>query len=139
MPYHIQQVAEKLNISTYTIRYYHDHGMLPFVKRDAHNNRVFTDSDLDWLRLIICLRKTGMPVERVHHYLDLVQQGDATIPERYQMMQDQQKRATQELAIMQRHLALINHKVAHYHAALVHGTAEPVAPTTHPTTSHEIA
>lgn len=139
MSYHIQQVAQKLNLSTYTIRYYHDNGMLPFVKRDAHNNRIFSDQDLEWLRLIVCLRKTGMPVERVQHYLDLVQQGDATILERYQMMQDQQKRATQELATMQRHLTLINHKVAHYHAALAHKTPKPLSPADHPTPTHEMA
>lgn len=98
MAYRIQEVAQKCHLSTYSIRYYHDHGMLPFVQRDAHNNRVFHDIDLEWLNLIKCLRQTGMPLKRIRHYLDLVQQGDTTIPERYAIMQAQQAQAQQELA-----------------------------------------
>lgn len=129
MSYSIHEVAEKLNLSTYSIRYYHDHGMLPFVERDTNNNRVFHDIDIEWLRLIICFRNTGMPLERIQHYLDLVQQGDETIPERYQMMKVQQERTVQKLAALKNHLATINHKVAHYHDVLTQGKPDTYVPT----------
>lgn len=114
MSYTIHEVAQKLGISTYSIRYYHDHGMLPYVQRDENNNRVFNDVDLEWLHIIVCLRGTGMPVERIHHYLDLVQEGDSTVPERYAMMQAQQERTLSEIADLQHHLSTINFKVDHY-------------------------
>ncbi|GEO75058.1 transcriptional regulator [Levilactobacillus namurensis DSM 19117] len=128
MSYSIHQVADLLGISTYRIRYYHDHGMLPYVKRDAHNNRIFDDSDIDWLRIIICLRATGMPVERICHYLDLVQEGDATIPERYQMMKAQQDRTLSEIQDLQDHLTTINCKVDGYAEILATGAPDKFAP-----------
>jgi len=114
MSYTIHEVAEKMGISTYSIRYYHEYGMLPFVQRDAHNNRVFEDSDLEWLNIIVCLRATGMSVERIKHYLDLAQDGADTVPERYEMMKEQQAQTLQEIQNLQQHLATINFKVAHY-------------------------
>lgn len=114
MSYTIHEVAEKMGISTYSIRYYHEHGMLPFVQRDENNNRVFEDSDLEWLNIIVCLRATGMSVERIKHYLDLAQDGDDTVPERYEMMKEQQARTLQEIQDLQQHLATINFKVDHY-------------------------
>ncbi|MFC6274114.1 MerR family transcriptional regulator [Levilactobacillus tangyuanensis] len=114
MTYTIHEVAQKTGISTYSIRYYHDHGMLPFVQRDANNNRVFSDSDLEWLNMIVCLRATGMPVERIRHYIDLVQEGESTVPERYEMMKVQQERTLEEINQLQEHLSTINFKVDHY-------------------------
>lgn len=114
MSYTIHEVAQKMGISTYTIRYYHDHGMLPFVKRDENNNRIFDDNDLEWLNIIVCLRATGMPVERIHHYLDLVQEGECTVPERYEMMKTQQERTLSEITALNKHLSTINFKVEHY-------------------------
>lgn len=114
MSYTIHEVAQKMGISTYSIRYYHDHGMLPFVQRDENNNRVFSDDDLEWLNIIVCLRATGMPVERIQHYLDLVQEGETTVPERYDMMKAQQERTLSEISDLQKHLSTINFKVDHY-------------------------
>lgn len=132
MAYSIHEVAEKMGISTYSIRYYHDHGMLPFVERDANNNRVFNDIDLEWLNIIICLRATGMPIERIQHYLDLVQEGDSTVPERYDMMKTQQERTLTELADLQTHLQTINRKVAGYADILATGKPDKFAPNNLP-------
>jgi len=137
LSYSIQEVAKKMNISTYSIRYYHDHGMLPYVKRDANNNRIFEDSDLEWLHLIICFRSTGMPVERIQHYLELVQAGDATIPERYDMMKVQQERTLTEINELQTHLQTINLKVDHYADVLINHKTDDFVPSNIRTTEAE--
>ncbi|KRO07656.1 transcriptional regulator [Lactiplantibacillus xiangfangensis] len=129
LSYTIQEVAKKMAISTYSIRYYHDHGMLPFVKRDENNNRVFEDVDLEWLNLIICLRSTGMPVERIQHYLKLVQEGEQTVPERYEMMKVQQRRTLDEINDLQNHLKTINHKVDHYADVLINNKVDTIVPS----------
>lgn len=118
-----------MNISTYSIRYYHDHGMLPFVKRDENNNRIFEDTDLEWLHIIVCLRQTGMPVERIQHYLDLVQEGEQTVPERYDMMKAQQTRTLNEINDLQNHLKTINYKVDHYADILINHKADNFVPS----------
>ncbi|AVK60931.1 MerR family transcriptional regulator [Lactobacillus sp. CBA3605] len=129
MSYTIQAVAKKMNVSTYSIRYYHDHGMLPFVKRDENNNRIFDDTDLEWLKVIICLRSTGMPVERIQHYLQLVQQGETTVPERYEMMKAQQERTLGEINDLQNHLKTINVKVDHYADVLINHKVDNFVPS----------
>ncbi|KRO27462.1 transcriptional regulator [Lactiplantibacillus fabifermentans DSM 21115] len=122
-------MAKKMNVSTYSIRYYHDHGMLPFVQRDENNNRIFEDVDLEWLSIIICLRSTGMPVERIQHYLDLVQEGEQTVPERYEMMKAQQKRTLGEINDLQNHLKTINRKVDHYADVLINHKVDSFVPS----------
>ncbi|KRL52931.1 MerR family transcriptional regulator [Furfurilactobacillus rossiae] len=112
--YTVQEVAKKLGMTTYSIRYYDDHGLLPFVKRDENNNRLFDEDAIEWVNLVRCFRSTGMPIAEVHHYIDLMLAGDETIPERYQMMLTQQVRAQEQLADKQRQLAKINTKVSHY-------------------------
>lgn len=114
MTYSVREVADKTGLTTYTVRYYHDHGLLPFVKRDKNNNRVFDDVDLEWIHLITCLRQTGMSLENIKHYFDLVIKGESTVPERYQIMLDQQKQTLNEIAELKTHLETINKKVAHY-------------------------
>lgn len=112
--YSVQQVAKKTGLTTYTVRYYHDHGLLPFVQRDKNNNRVFSDSDIEWLEMVTCLRSTGMPLDQIKNYTNLVVEGEDTVPERYQIMLDQQKRTINEIKELQQHLATIKFKVDHY-------------------------
>lgn len=126
--YTVRQVAAKEGISSYAVRYYDNHGLIPFAKRDANNNRVFDDRDLEWVHLITCLRQTGMPIEDVQHYFKLVLQGESTVPERYQIMLDQQRRTIEQLEELNRHLATINRKVAHYADILINHGVDSYVP-----------
>ncbi|WP_461218491.1 MerR family transcriptional regulator [Lapidilactobacillus salsurivasis] len=128
MSYSIQEVAKKMHITSYSIRYYHDQGMLPFVQRDANNNRVFNEIDLEWLQIIVCLRATGMPIAEIQHYLRLVQAGVETVPERYQLMKTQQARTQAEIRELQQHLQLIDRKVAHYAEILADPQPDSIVP-----------
>ncbi|RMC46799.1 MULTISPECIES: MerR family transcriptional regulator [unclassified Lactobacillus] len=114
MTYSVQEVAHKMGLTPYTIRYYDDNGLIPFVKRDQNNNRLFDDVDIEWLQIVVCLRETGMPLKNIRHYLELVQQGEQTVPERYQIMLRQQQDTLAEISELKQHLATINRKVNHY-------------------------
>ena len=61
--YSIGEVAEIIGVPTSTLRYYDKEGILPFVKRTEGNVRSFTDEDLEWLRVIECLKKTKMSIK----------------------------------------------------------------------------
>ena len=65
MGFTIKQVAEKLDLTAYTLRYYEKEGLLPFVERDSNGNRIFNDHDIEWIMLICCLRATGMSVGEI--------------------------------------------------------------------------
>ena len=63
MQYSIGQVAQKMGISAYTLRYYDKEGLLPFVARSSSGVRVFQEDDFAWLRLIECLKTSGLSIK----------------------------------------------------------------------------
>jgi DNA-binding transcriptional MerR regulator len=129
MTYTIQEAADKMGLTAYTLRYYDNHGMLPYVKRDENNNRIFDEVDLEWIHIIICMRKTGMPLKKIQHYLQLVVQGEQTVPERYQIMLEQQQRTLAEINELNQHLMTINKKVSHYADILINQKPDTYVPS----------
>ena len=84
--YTIKDVAKQFQLPISTIRYYDDQGLLPFVARDVHGNRVFTDSDLNLIKTIVCLKTTGMPLKQIRQYIQLCLQGPTSIPQRQALL-----------------------------------------------------
>ena len=68
-----------MGVPASTIRYYDKEGLLPFVGRSSGGIRVFTEKDFEWLRIIECLKKTGMSLKDIREYIELAMQGDETI------------------------------------------------------------
>ncbi|BFJ01027.1 MAG: MerR family transcriptional regulator [Priestia megaterium] len=79
MEYHIKEAAAKVGLPTHTLRYYEQQGLLPFIKRDENGNRIFSESDIEWLEFIICLRKTDIALLELRKIVELTQKGDDTI------------------------------------------------------------
>lgn len=88
----IGQVAQIKTISTYTLRYYDDQGLLPKVFRDKNGNRLFTEEDLQWLDMIKCLKNTGMPLEQIKRFVDATYQGSPTLQARLSLLNQQAKK-----------------------------------------------
>lgn len=65
MTYTIKEVADKVGLSAYTLRFYDKQGLLPFVSRNESGYRAFTDGDLHLLHTIICLKNTGMAISAI--------------------------------------------------------------------------
>ena len=57
--YTIKEVAKKMDISEHTLRFWTKSGFFPFIKRNKTNIRLFSDNDLDWVRIVKCLRAVG--------------------------------------------------------------------------------
>lgn len=57
--YTIKEVADKMDVSEHTLRFWAKSGFFPFVKRDKNNIRMFSDNDLDWVKIVKCLRAVG--------------------------------------------------------------------------------
>lgn len=118
MEYSIQEAAKKVNLTTYTLRYYQRTGILPAIKRDTNGNRLFCDNDIEWINIIRCLRNTGMPISIIKHYVDLYLKGDETISSRRQIMFGQQQSIERKIAELQGYLEVIRGKVEHYNALI---------------------
>lgn len=73
--YTIKQAAAIMNVTPVTLRYYDKQGLLPFVERTESGYRMFSENDLGMLRVIDCLKKTGMPIKDIQQFSKWAQMG----------------------------------------------------------------
>ena len=85
MSYTIKEAAEIMNVTPTTLRYYDKQGLLPFMERRESGYRIFSENDILMLRVIECLKKSGMPIKDIRQFTEWVLQGDASLQERYHM------------------------------------------------------
>lgn len=78
MFYTMKDISSLYNLSQHTIRYYDKEGLLPFVKRDASGNRVFSETDKDIISIICTLKDTGMSIKDIKGFVDACQNGVTT-------------------------------------------------------------
>ncbi len=112
--YTIKEVAEKTNISEHTLRFWAKSGFFPFVKRDKNNIRIFSDNDLDWVKIVKCLRAVGTENKAIKRYIDLCVVGDSTISERYGIIQATKQKAQKQMEELQKQMELLNFKETFY-------------------------
>lgn len=121
MAYTVGQAARLVGVSASALRYYDKEGLLPFVQRTAGGVRVFAEKDLEWLRTIECLKKTGMPLRDIRRYIALCQQGDSTLDERLGMIDRQHCLLEKQIGQLQQMLALLEYKRWYYQTAAQKG------------------
>lgn len=124
MGYTIKEAAQLLNLPATTLRYYDKEGLLPFVTRLDSGHRSFSEEDMAMLRVIECLKKTGMPIKEIRQFTDWVQQGDASLSQRYELFLARRQVVETQLAELQAALELIDHKCWYYETALAAGTEQ---------------
>ncbi|CDN41492.1 Uncharacterized HTH-type transcriptional regulator HI_0186 [Paenibacillus sp. P22] len=112
--YTIHEVAEICDLSAHTLRFYDKEGLLPFVGRNKSGNRVFTEQNLEMVKLICCLKNTGMPIKEIKSYMDMFMEGPGTMETRKEMMIAHGKEVQRQIAELKKNLNIINLKVAFY-------------------------
>lgn len=111
----IGQVAERTGLSVHALRFYEKEGILAHqVHRGPGGRRVYTQQDVDWLRMCIMLRMSGMPVPEIRRYTDLVRQGDGNEMQRLGILKEHQERVQQQMVQLQECMDLITYKVGKY-------------------------
>ncbi|MCM3171558.1 MerR family transcriptional regulator [Paenibacillus sp. MER 99-2] len=124
MTYSIGEVAKKLDLTVYTLRYYDREGLMPFVERTANGTRLFKESDIDFLKIIQCLKATGMPIKDIKDFIAWCSEGDSTLKQRYDMFTERRASVEAQIAELQKTMEVIDHKCAYYESALSVGTEE---------------
>jgi Predicted transcriptional regulators len=114
MVYKISQVADLIGVSAHTLRYYDKEGLLPYVERNKAGVRKFKESDLNWLKIISCLKNTGMSLKQIKEYVDLGMIGDSTTLERLDIMRKHKEIVLIRLQEIENNLATINQKIMVY-------------------------
>ena len=80
--YTMKQVCKQTGLSYDTLKFYCNEGLVPRVKRDKNNNRVFDQRDINWINSLSCLKKCGMSIQEMKEYLKLCLEGEKSIPYR---------------------------------------------------------
>lgn len=112
--YTIKEVAEKMDISEHTLRFWAKSGFFPFLTRNDNNVRMFSENDLNWVRIVKCLRSVGTQTKDVKRYVDLCIIGDSTIKERYQIILDTKTKALEQMDELKKQLELLDYKENFY-------------------------
>ena len=130
MTYTVKEIADKMEMTEHTIRFYTDKGLLP-CSRDKNNRRVFDEESINWLKGIQCLRNCGVSIEDIKIYSDLclLDSPDA-LQKRYQFMKEQRELAYQRLREAQELVAYMDSKVQHYEDILAGKLSDDTNPAT---------
>ena len=84
--YTMMQVCKETGLTYQTLKYYCNEGLIPNVKRDKNNRRVFDERDVKWIKDLVCLKKCDMSIQEMKEYLALCLQGPSTILQRKEML-----------------------------------------------------
>ena len=117
-PLTVGQVATLTGLSTHTLRWYERVGLLEGVARDRSGNRQYTQRDLRRLVLLMRLRATGMPVNEMVRYAELMRAEAPTELERVELLEAHRDRVLSHIADLYRDLDVINSKIAGYRRTL---------------------
>ena len=101
-----------------TLKFYCNQGLVPNVKRDGGNRRVFDERDLAWLEGLGCLRRCGLSIREMQHYVQLCLQGEASIPERKIILAERRQALVEEMARLQSAVEYLDRKQEFYDEVL---------------------
>ncbi len=122
----IGEVSKKLNIPIATLRFYDSEGLLLNVRRDEAGIRHFDEANIASLRLIECLKQSGMQLKEIKEFMNWCAMGDSTLNLRKEMFIKQKSNIEAKISELKRALSLIEYKCWYYDEALRDGNESRV-------------
>ena len=122
MFYTIGEMAQRLHVAPSTLRYYDKEGLLPFVERSSGGIRMFKDEDMEWLRILGCMKKAGMPLKEIRRFMEWSRQGDATSGQRLELIEKQRQSVLDQQKQLEETLLMLDYKQWYYQTARQAGT-----------------
>lgn len=123
--YTIGQISEMFNIPVSTLRYYDKKGLFPNMQRTS-NIRKFSETEIETLRLIECLKKSGMEIKDIRRYIELCSKGSDTYAERLAMFKKQRESVENEIKRLEHTLNMLKFKCWYYEQAITDGNEEHI-------------
>ncbi len=116
--YTMMQVCRELNMTYQTLKFYCNERLVPNVKRDSNNRRIFDDKDVKWIKDLTCLKRCGMSIQEMKEYLELCLQGKSTIISRKEMLAKKQEELRISIKKLEDSVAYIDWKQNFYDEVL---------------------
>lgn len=121
--YTIGQVSEMFHLPISTLRYYDKEGLFPNLERSSGIRR-FSDTELEAIRVIECLKRSGMEIKDIKQFMQWCTEGSSTYPQRRQLFEARKKVLEAQMADLQRSLDMIQFKCWYYDQAIADGSEE---------------
>lgn len=113
MNYYIGEFSKKFSISIDTLRYYEKIGLI-YPERDNVNKRIYSEKDIEWLKFIIRLKETNMPIKQIKYYSKLRYEGDNTIQERLELLNEHMNKLKAEKEKIEENMQHLKEKITIY-------------------------
>ncbi len=112
--YTMKQACKITGMNYEALKFYCNSGLVPALKRDERNHRVFDDQAISWIIGLNCLKRCGLSIKEMQHYTKLCQEGDSTIPQRKEILAQKRAVLEQMLAEIQGDIDYIDKKQQYY-------------------------
>ncbi|TQQ84767.1 MerR family transcriptional regulator [Peptacetobacter hominis] len=123
--YTIGQISEMFNIPISTLRYYDKQGLFPHMERES-GIRKFTENEIEAIRVINCLKKSGLEIKDIKKFMDLCLEGPKSYSKRLELFKNQKEIVEEEIKHMNKVLDMIKFKCWYYEQAIRFGNEEDV-------------
>lgn len=112
--YTIQQVAEQTGLTSYTLRYYEDIGLLEPIARAANGHRRYSETDINRIMMLMKLRKTNMSLDDMKYFISLYREGSATATERRELLEAHRQVVNEQIEELCEIRRFIDYKIGLY-------------------------
>ncbi|MBE5705625.1 MAG: MerR family transcriptional regulator [Erysipelotrichaceae bacterium] len=115
--YSIGEISKMFQLPISTLRYYDKEGLFPHLKR-VNGVRQFSESEIETLRVIDCLKRSGLEIKEIKEYMSLCSLGNTTLKQRKEIFEKQKEEVLQEIENLQKVLSMLNYKCWYYDQAI---------------------
>ncbi|UQZ32730.1 MerR family transcriptional regulator [Paenibacillus sp. PK3_47] len=112
MAYTVKDISTKTGITAHTLRFYEKKGVLPYAERTENGVRIYDESSIEWIETILALRSTGISLEELKEYVELFKEGDSTLLQRKELLNNHKVKVEEQLQQLINTLGRINYKMA---------------------------
>lgn len=123
--YSIGQVSEMFHLPVSTLRYYDKEGLFPNLKRQS-GIRQFDENDLETLRVIECLKSSGLQIADIKHYFELCSKGSSTYQNRKELFEMRKAAVEKEMKALEKTLDMLKYKCWYYEKAIEDGNEDGI-------------
>ncbi len=123
MQYSIGEVAKMTGLSPSTLRFYDKEGLFPSLKRQS-GKRIFDDGHIESLRIIECLKRSGLEIRDIRRFMELTTKGSASYAQRRELMEERRLKTLEQIEELQKTLAVLEYKCWYYDEAISRGNED---------------
>ena len=124
--YTIGQISEMFHLPISTLRYYDKEGLFSDIERQS-GIRQFSEKEVEALRVIECLKASGLEIKDIKQFMEWVREGSATYAQRKQLFEDRRAAVEEEMRQLEKTLAMIRFKCWYYETALRDGNEDGIS------------